>query len=104
MRNPQALFQGSPRRGGPPSLRGLGSLRGFCSCHRLVARSRGRTETVPEDTELPGYAKEALASLLPADPDELLSEQQKSSLQADLDSLARLRRDAEMASATLRMA
>jgi hypothetical protein len=59
---------------------------------------------VPEDPEFPGYAKDALASSLPADPDELLSEQQKSTLSADLDSLARLRRDAEMASATLRMA
>lgn len=57
-----------------------------------------------EDAELPGYAKDALASSLPTDPDELLTEDQRSTLSADLDSLARLRRDAEMASATLRMA
>lgn len=57
-----------------------------------------------EDAEFPAYAKDALASSLPTDPDEMLSEAQKSNLSADLDGLARLRRDAEMASATLRMA
>ena len=58
----------------------------------------------PEESELPDYAKDSMAASLPSDPDELLTDQQKSSLSADLAKLARLRRDAEMDSANLRLA
>jgi hypothetical protein len=56
------------------------------------------------DAELPEDVKSLLEANLPADLDELLNDQQKSSLTADLTKLARLRRDAEVLSATMRMA
>jgi len=59
---------------------------------------------MPDDPALPDDAKESIAAALPADPDDLLSDDQKSSLAADLAKLARLRREAEIASASLRLA
>ncbi len=41
---------------------------------------------------------------LPADPRDLLSEDEKVGLEKELERLARLRRDAEVTSATLRLA
>ena len=54
--------------------------------------------------ELPENVKNALEANLPADLDELLNDEQKSSLTADLAKLARLRREAEVQSAAMRMA
>ena len=57
-----------------------------------------------EDTLLSVHAKDTMAAALPADPNQLLTDEQKSSLSADVAKLARLRREAEMTSATLRLA
>jgi hypothetical protein len=56
------------------------------------------------DAELPESVRNALEARLPADLDELLSDAQKSNLAAELAKLARLRREAEVQSATMRMA
>jgi len=70
---------------------------------RLVTDSQGRM-SVMADAELPQEVKSALEATLPADLDELLNDEQKSSLTADLAKLARLRREAEVQSAAMRMA
>jgi hypothetical protein len=57
-----------------------------------------------DDAVLSEHARSTMAASLPGDPNELLTDEQKSSLSADLAKLARLRRDAEMVSATLRLA
>ena len=56
------------------------------------------------DAELPESVKNVLKANLPADLDELLSDVQKSTLTAELANLARLRREAEVQSAAMRMA
>jgi|GEM_PF-3832521 len=56
------------------------------------------------DAELPEDVKNALEAKLPADLDELLNDEQKSNLTADLAKLARLRREADVQSAAMRMA
>ena len=63
----------------------------------------GEEGNVPGDAEPPDY-EHILAAALPSNPNDLLTDEQKSGLSADLAKLARLRREAEIASATLRLA
>jgi hypothetical protein len=56
------------------------------------------------DAELPEHVRQALEESLPEDLNDLLDDVQKSRLNADLAKNARLRREAEIQSATLRMA
>ena len=70
---------------------------------RIVTDIHGRISAVT-DAELPEHVKSALEANLPADLDDLLDDAQRSILTADLAKLARLRREAEVESATLRMA
>jgi hypothetical protein len=70
---------------------------------RLSSDIHGRISAVT-DAELPEHVKSALEARLPADLDDLLDDAQRSILTADLAKLARLRREAEVESATLRMA
>jgi hypothetical protein len=60
--------------------------------------------SVPGHTEQPPTYEQLLAATLPSDPNELLTDEQKSDLNADLAKLARLRREAKTASASLRLA
>lgn len=53
---------------------------------------------------LPEITKDEMSNLLPADPTELLSDEQQRKLEEDLSRLARLRRDAETTSGSLRLA
>lgn len=63
----------------------------------------GEEGTVPGKTEPPDY-EHILVVALPSNPNDLLTDEQKSGLSADLAKLARLRREAEIASASLRLA
>ncbi len=68
-----------------------------------MTHSDGRISVMPA-TELPDSVKSALQANLPADLEELLDDEQKSNLTADLAKMARLRREAEVQSAAMRMA
>lgn len=80
------------------------SQRRLLICPTLGVPGRGRGSVLPDDAFISDHAKETMRASLPADPNDLLTEDQKSTLAADLAKLARLRRDAEIASATLRLA
>lgn len=73
------------------------------SSFRLMRQGRGRISAMG-DAELPEHVRQALEESLPEDLNDLLDDVQKSRLNADLAKNARLRREAEIQSATLRMA
>lgn len=81
-----------------------GSQHSWLSLPRLPLSQSGRIFVLSDDSELPDFVKNALEASLPADLDDLYSDQQKCTLSVDSEKLARLRRDAEVVSATLRMA
>lgn len=81
----------------------VGCVRSVAVRFSIWQLGRLRASRMGEVDELPEEAKTTIESSLPTDPNELLSEEQRSSLSSDLAKLARLRREAEASSATLRL-
>lgn len=70
---------------------------------RIVVPDVEKRTPMPEQV-LPKVTKDEMSRLLPADPTKLLTDAQRKELEDDLARLARLRRDAEATSGSLRLA
>lgn len=97
--------------GGPaPSIADLFSIsqypdavpeRAFARLDATVDRPGG---TLPADTVLPDLSSNEKVASLPEDPNDMLTAEERRQLASDLIKLATLRRDAETASGSLRLA